>query len=206
MALEDKAVFTAATGYILTGEVGTVVRPTPAEVQGFTSLTGLSTGWTQIGHTSADELPEFGFEGGESETRGSWQKKVLASIIPEAAVDYVTMQLLQFDDEAMSLYYGTANQSLVAGEFAVGGEEAAASLRALCMIIVDGTRKIAFYAPKASIIREESISLATDEFGALPIRATFLDPDDTDESAMGHRFAWIAGDVTLLNPDVVPAG
>lgn len=200
MALNKDAVFTAAAGYIYTGEVGEVARPTSAEIQAFAADTGLGSGWSDIGHTSREELPEFGFEGGDVETRGTWQSAALAEVQTEALVDYVVIRLHQFDEEALTLYYGH-NASTTQGEFAVGSEVPEPSQRALCIVIVDGDRKIAFYAPRASIRREEEVSLAVDQFAALPLRATFLDPLPEDEMGLGHRFAWIAGDATLLNPD-----
>jgi len=203
MALNNDAIFTAAAGYVYTGEVGTATRPTSAQVQAFTQATGLGVGWTELGHTSREDLPEFGFEGGEIETRGSWQNAALREVSTEVAVDYVVVRLHQFDEEGLSLYYGTQNASDVAGEFAVSGDVLQSTERALTIVIVDGTRKIAFYAPKASIRREEELTMAVDEFAVLPLRCTFLDPDASDTIGNGHRFAWVAGNAALLNPDVV---
>lgn len=171
MALNDNAVLTAAKGYVYFAPDLTV-NPTAAEVEAFDPEDGFD-GWEQLGHTSRDELPEFGFEGGDTETRGTWQNEALKTVVTEVAVDYVTMRLLQFDEAALNLYYGMTNASAVDGEFAV--ESTSGSTRgALLIVIVDGDTSVAFYAPRVEVRREEAIELAVDDFAAMPVRATIL--------------------------------
>lgn len=202
MAVNDEAIFTAALGYVFTGTVATAARPTPAQIAAFANggTTTLGTGWTDLGHTSREDLPEFGFEGGQIETRGTWRNAAVREVTTEVAVDYVIVRLNQFDEEGLSLYYGVDNNSTVAGEFAVAGEVLSSTERALTIVIVDGERTIGFYAPKASIRREEELTMAVDDFSVLPLRCTFLSPDTTDTQAKGSRFAWISGDTTLFGP------
>lgn len=130
-------------------------------------------GWTPIGHTSNEDLPEFGYDGGDSETKGSWQKKVLREITSEAPVDYITVNALQFDEQTFELYYGK-NASKQANVFGVDAPGAEGVEKAILLVMRDGLFKIAFSAAKASVRREESISLESDDFAALPLRATFV--------------------------------
>lgn len=195
MALNDQAVITAAVGYVYTNTVG-VTAPTPTEIEGFTPSAGL-TGWTNIGHTSRDDLPEFGFDGGDTETRGTWQVAALKTVVTEPAVDYVTINLNQLDGEALSLYYSTANATdAVEGEFIVRESSLAAVQRALAIVIVDGDATVGFYAPKCDIRREDAMTLAVDEFAALPIRATFLSYTNTT-SGETEMFRWISLDTGI---------
>lgn len=174
MALNDDAIFTAARGFVLVGEVGVAAEPDKDDIAAFDELT-LPSGWELIGHTSADELPEFGFDGGDTEVRGSWQNEALKTVQTEALVDYVTLNLMQFDDSAFELYYGAPNdQGAAEGEFVVQTTDTPGVDKALLIVMVDGQFKIGFYSPKSNIRREESISLDTDTFAYLPIRATFL--------------------------------
>jgi hypothetical protein len=197
MALQDNAVITAARGYIYTAPEGTAA-PTPAEVAAFNPAAGFS-GWADLGHTSAEDLPEFGFDGGDTEARGTWRVDALRTVVTEAAVDYVTFHLLQFDEEALSLYYGQANTSTTTGVFRVAGS-GTATRRALLIVIVDGDISIAFYAPKCDIRRDDAISLSIDEFGAMPLRATFLQYLDTSVTPNQNvLFDWISTD-TGVNP------
>jgi hypothetical protein len=197
MALHDAAVVTAARGYIYVAPEGTAA-PTPAEVDAFNPAAGFAS-WDDLGHTSSEDLPEFGFDGGESEPRGTWRVDALRTVVTEAAVDYVTFRLLQFDEDALSLYYGQSNTSTTTGVFRVAGSGAAVR-KALLIVVVDGSTSIAFYAPKCDVRREDAITLATDEFGAIPLRATFLQYLDTSVTPNQNvLFDWISND-TGVNP------
>ena len=163
----------SGSGLVITADAtGLTGGTTPAATAAKKTL-AVGLGWEQIGHTSRDELPEFGFDGGDTETRGTWQNESLREVTTEAAADYMTLQLHQFDSRAFELYYG-ANTSATVGVFGVSSTTAAPVEKAIWMLIIDGTTKVGFYAPKASIRRDDSISLAVDEFASLPIRATFM--------------------------------
>jgi hypothetical protein len=61
--------------------------------------------------------------------------------------------------------------------------------KALLIIIVDGDVKVGFYSPKASFRRDDSISLKTDEFAAIPVRATFL------KFGSANKYQWVNADL-----------
>lgn len=191
MALNDAALFTAAKGFVYIHDPDTAVKPTPSQISAHTEETGLGAGWIDLGHTSRDDLPEFGFEGGDTETRGTWRAAAVREVITEQAVDFVVIRLQQLDDANLELYYGVPNNSSTEGEFEVLDSASSTIERALCIVMEDGDARIAFYAPKASIRRDDSITLGVDEFAVLPVRATFLKPQG------GAMFAWINED--LLN-------
>ncbi|ASZ73655.1 major tail protein [Mycobacterium phage Morpher26] len=193
MALNDDAVLTAAVGYVYTGPVGTAA-PAAAELDDLNLLNTTSwgnglTAWIPTGHTSRGDMPEFGFEGGDSEIKGTWQKKKLAEVTTEDPVDYLTLFLQQFDEGSLTLYYGE-NASNVAGEFAVASGSRAVE-RAVLVVIEDGDVRIGFHAFKASVKRDDAIQLPVDDFASLPVRATFLDHEDKP------LFKW-------LNEDLFP--
>ena len=98
MALNDNAVFTAAKGFVYTAPVGSAA-PTRDSLADFDpELFGNgNSAWELIGHTAEEDLPEFGYEGGDKETKGTWQKKNLKEVTTDAVVDYVTLKLNQFD-------------------------------------------------------------------------------------------------------------
>ncbi|QLF84426.1 major tail protein [Mycobacterium phage Topanga] len=191
MALNDDAVLTAAVGYVYTAPVGTAA-PAAADLDTIDLLdtttwgTGLDA-WIPTGHTSRGDMPEFGFDGGDSEIRGTWQKKKLAEITTEDPVDYLTIFLQQFDEGSLTLYYGE-NASTVAGEFAVASGSKAVE-RAILVVIVDGEDRVGFHAHKASVKRDDAIQLPVDDFASLPVRATFLDHENNP------LFKWINEDL-----------
>jgi hypothetical protein len=191
LPLNDQAVITASRGFIFIADPDTP-RPTPAQVKAFNPETGIMQGWESVGHTADDELPEFGYDGGSTEIRGSWQRAALREVVTEIPADYVTMQLLQFDRMALGLYYSVTNPGSVSGVFAVPDNAGRPIEKALLIIIVDGPVRVGFHALKTSIRRDAAISMDTENFAALPIRATFL-------KSTGDLYEWISDD-TGVNP------
>jgi len=191
MAENDSAVLNAAVGYVYVGAVGTAA-PTPAALPtlALTNPGGwTATGWSSVGHTSRGTLPEFGFEEGDYEVKGTWQKKKLREIQSEDPVDYMTVILHQFDEDALALYYG-ANASETEGLFGV--DSSAPVEKAGLVVIEDGDLRLGFHFHKASVKRDDSIELPVDDLASLPVRFTFLNHNSE------HLFTWINED--LFNP------
>jgi hypothetical protein len=189
MALNDDAVFTAANGYIYKAAASNVTPPTEQAIFDFVDEATVLTGFEIIGHTSRDDLPEFGFDGGDTETKGTWQKSALKTVQTDPPVDFVTFNLVQFDADTFELYYGAPNEATGASygtNAPVGGETKSSFL----VVLVDGSNKIAFYANNAGLRREDAIGLAVDDFGVLPMRATVL---DRPAAATQLKFLWIPG-------------
>lgn len=175
--------------------IGTKLGATTT-ISGVASLTGgttpavavtqpnAGTGWKQVGHTSRNDMPEFGFDGGDSEVKGTWQNSKLREVTTDAAADFLTMFLHQFDTDNFELYYGT-DASATAGVFGVSGDVSSPNEKAFLVIIIDGAQRVGFYAPKASVKRDDSIQLPVDDFASLPIKATFL------KSGSANLFEWV---------------
>ncbi|AMO43992.1 tail protein [Mycobacterium phage Bactobuster] len=196
MAENDDAVLTAAVGYVYVAEPGTAA-PTPANLKTINlakpeTWTG-ATGWRSVGHTSRGTLPEFGFEGGESEVKGSWQKKKLREITPEDPIDYLTVVLHQFDEDSLGLYYGP-NASTTPGIFGV--KTGQVNEKAVLVVIEDGDLRLGHRAAKSSVKRDDAIELPIDDLAALPVRFTYLDHEDE------LPFEWINED--LFNVPEIP--
>jgi hypothetical protein len=160
----------------------------PVSVTVDSAVVSAPNGWTSLGHTSREDLPEFGFDGGDTEVRGTWQNESLREVVTEPIADYLTIMLAQFDIPSFELYYGK-NASKTPGVFGVSGGTAVPVEKALFIIIQDGETKIGFYAPKASIRRDDSVQLSVDEFAMLPVRATFL------KYGSANKFEWINEDL-----------
>ena len=192
--LNDDAVLTAAVGYIFVADPDTA-PPTLAEIEAFDPAQEFSWG-VSIGHTAREDLHEFGFDGGDTETRGTWQKAAMRTVTTEVPVDYVVINLHQFDDTGLGLYYGQASGGTTPGVFAVKDAPTRTVQKAVLIIIVDGDHKVGFCAPKSDIKREDSIELEVDEFAVLPVRATFV-------KGTHDLFQWISEEI---NPAAAPAG
>ena len=181
-------------GKHLTGS-GITITSTPTLTGGTTpsvevTKTALAAGggWVNIGHTSRDDLPEFGYDGGDTETRGSWQNASLREVVTDQAADYCIIRLMQFTNDALELYYGR-NASTTPGVFGVPTGTQVPQEHALFIVIVDGTTKLGFHASKASFRRDDSITMAVDEFAILPVRATFM-----DYGTSAIKYSWIEED------------
>jgi hypothetical protein len=224
MPINDKAVLTAATGFIFTAPVGTAA-PTPVEVAALATpkllleagiedvvvdpdadadaggkaggrsavvadaKTTLPVAWVNVGHTSRGDLPEFGYDGGDLEVRGTWQNESLREVETDPVQDYLTFKLHQFDNGALELYYGKDGLATTTGVFGVPGGSTVPVEKALFILIIDGTNKVGFHAHKASFRRDDAIEMATDEFAALPVKATFLKHNSE------VKFSWINKDL-----------
>lgn len=146
------------------------------------------SGWVPVGHTSRGDMPEFGFDGGDSEVKGTWQNESLREVVTDPIADYLTMFLHQFDTGSFELYYGL-DASATPGVFGVGNGNVAPVEKAFLVVIVDGNNKVGFYSPKASVRRDDSIGLPVDEFASLPIKATFL------KYGNQNKFEWVNEDL-----------
>lgn len=150
------------------------------------TVTTAPNGWVMTGHTSRDDLPEFGKDGGDTEVKGTWQNKALRETLSgDPRVDFVTVTLQQFDKKNLEMFYG-ADSASTAGVFGVDGSFAPIE-KSVLMVVVDGPASIGFHAPKASIRGDDSIDMTVDGFTGFPVRMTFL--------KMGARrlFDWISG-------------
>lgn len=162
------------TGALLGSEVtvaeGTYVAGTSPDT---TIVTTSPNGWKNLGHTSRDDMPEWGFDGGDTEVKGTWQKKRLREVATgDPVADSVLVNLQQWDMDSLELYFG-ADSAGTPGIFGVSGDFAPVE-KAFLVIIVDGSVRLGFYASKASLKRDDSIDMPVDEFASLPVRATFL--------------------------------
>ncbi|QGH78720.1 major tail protein [Mycobacterium phage Miko] len=175
MAENDDAVLTAAVGYVYVAPAGTAA-PSPTLLKTLnladTSTWTGATGWESVGHTSRGTLPEFGFDGGDSEVKGSWQKKKLREIQKDDPIDFVTVLLHQFDEQSLGLYYGP-NASSTPGVFGV--KTGQTNEKALLVVIEDGELRLGHHAHKTSVKRDDSIDLPIDDLASLPVRFTYLD-------------------------------
>jgi len=174
MAHVDEAVITPGTGFIFVADPGTA-RPSEELIESYVAMDDDHfPGYSSIGHTSRDDLPSFGFDGGDTEVQGTWSNASFREVVTEAPADYVTFNALQFDEQVLGLYYGVTTDTPGDGIFEVQESPTTTVNKALLVVIVDGPRRVAFHAASTSIRREDAVELATDAFAAFPLRATFL--------------------------------
>lgn len=170
----DNAVLTPGNGFIYLATPGTA-RPEPTLIASYDPMTeDHFVGYNSLGYTSREDLPAFGFDGGDTEVQGTWENATFREVVTEAPADYVTFNALQFDEQVLGLYYGVEDATAGDGVLEVQQAPTTTVNRALLVIIVDGPRRVAFHAASVSIRREDAAEFETDQFAQFPLRATFL--------------------------------
>lgn len=154
MALNNEAVLSISTAKFYTAVVGTAPEA--------------AVGWEEMGHTSIDQVVAFETEGGEVTTLGSLQVKQLrTSRTP--IVDSFRVDLQQFDEAGLKLFFGSNAVKNAAGQLEVP-ETPIPTTKAWKMVAVDGDREFILHAGKAEIFRAEGASFSNDEaLSTLPL-------------------------------------
>jgi hypothetical protein len=164
MALDNTAVLKVGTGHFYTAPIGTAV---PAD------LRAPGGSWTEMGHTSMQDILASASEGGDITTLGSLQAKTLRQSVASRTESY-NMNLLQFDKDSLKLYYG-ANAVITGGGHVQVPQDAVPTEVAWLVVFYDGTTTAGIYAPKASIFRSDDLSISdTENLAQLPLKVTPL--------------------------------
>ena len=162
MALNDAATLVINTGNYLTAEVGTAL---PADV------TNPGVAWTNVGHTSLEDIFAITSEGGEATVLGTLQAKALRTTY-SPRVESMQITLQQFDTAGLKLYFGSNATTLADGSLAPSMNPVPTQ-KAFLAVFIDGENHFAFYAPKAEIFRADDMSLSdTESLAGLPLSIT----------------------------------
>lgn len=164
MALNDAATLVIGAGNYFTAPTGTAM---PAD------LTAPGAAWTNVGHTSLEDIFAIASEGGEATVLGTLQNKSLRTKY-SARTEKMTFTVQQFDEDSLKLYYGSNAPTLPDGTLGVPTEPVPTTC-AFLVIFIDGANEFAFYVPKAEIYRADDVSLSdTESLAGLPLGVTPL--------------------------------
>lgn len=164
MALLDNAVFKVGVGHFYTAPVGTALP---------TNLATPGVGWTEIGHTSVEDILSTASEGGEATTHRSLQASSLRVTYSPRNESW-TFNLLQFDTDSLRLYFGQ-NASIDANGNVLVPDNPQPTERAFLVVFRDGHTVMGLYAAKASIFRGDDFNFADIEnLSQMSIRVTPL--------------------------------
>jgi len=182
MAIDNDAVLKVGTGHFYTAPAGTAL---PAD------LRNPGGSWTEIGHTSVQDILSASSEGGDSTTLRSLQNKTLrVSIAPRT--EAFIMNLLQFDSAGLKLYYGSNAVVDGDGNVQVPSNPVPTEV-AWLVVFYDGNTTAGVYAPKASIIRNDDLSISdTENLAQLSLKVTPL-----NYAANDYALVWITPRVIL---------
>lgn len=158
--------------------------------------------WTILGHVG-DETGsgsvEFTREGGDVTTKGSMTKKAIRTVVSpvQSGVDF---DLTQLTRETLAMYHGS-NAGTPTVLQVSGILDGSASAKALLVVFEDGTKRVALYAPNASLTGRDNISTASIEDAVpIPMHASFLDSATINDSGgRALRFSWISPNLLPLS-------
>ena len=156
MALKDNAVLVIDTGNYFLAEPGTAA---PGD------LTNPGAEWTNVGHTSLEEILGLSSEGGEATILGTLQNKSLRTSY-SARTETMTFTLQQFDEDSLRLYFGR-NMDYIDGDDRFMGvpETPQPTVAAFLVVFVDQSEHFALYMPRAEILRGDDMDFG--ETGAI---------------------------------------
>ncbi|WP_275462063.1 hypothetical protein [Streptomyces noursei] len=184
MPQDDHAPIVAGTGFIYLADPDT---PKPV----ITDPKNPGPGWTSIGHTSLNDLPEFGRDGDDPETIGTWQNNNLRQTSPNITYS-VTFQSVQASSATYQLYFGAGPEATQPdGSFRIPARPTP-QVKAMLFVLVDGTTFVPLWHPRASLLGSDAVGMATDYFMTFPVTATLLGSSLID-NAIGEWAAITSG-------------
>jgi hypothetical protein len=182
MALDNDAVLKVGVGHFYTAAVGTAI---PSD------LRNPGGSWTHMGHTSVQDILSASSDGGETTTLRSLQNRTLRTTTA-ARTEAFIMNLLQFDEPSLKLYYG-ANSFVDGDGYVEIPSNPVATEVAWLVVFYDGQTTAGVYAPKASILRSDDLSVSdTENLVQLPVKVTPL-----QNGANDYAFKWLPPAVIL---------
>lgn len=182
MALDNTAVLKVGVGHFYTAPVGTAL-PTDLRNPGGT--------WADMGHTSVQDILSAASEGGDTTTLRSLQNATLRTTTA-ARTEAFVMHLLQFDAPSLKLYYGS-NATVDGSSNVTVPSNPVPTEVAWLVVFYDGQTTAGIYAPKASIIRSDDLSVSdTENLVQLSVKVTPL-----QNGANDYAFRWLTPKVIL---------
>ncbi|OKI71418.1 phage tail tube protein [Streptomyces sp. MJM1172] len=172
MPLDTTKVVVPGTGYVYMGVADDGVGTKTAKPSGPFDPLAPGTGWVSIGHTSLENGIEFGRDGDDPSTLGSWQNPKLRTTSPDVTYT-IGLSALQASKETYELYFGAGSGATVGGTFKIPAKPTPQS-KALLIVIVDGTQMLPLYFPNVSLLGSDAIAVDPTALLEFPIKGTLL--------------------------------
>lgn len=181
MPFNDDAVLMPGRGNVLVFDPDNFTEqdiPTVAQLEAYAAdYTKLPPKMRSLGHTSTEDLPAWDGDGGDTETKGSWERQKLREVAKDVEVNWFAVKAMQFDNEIMSLASGGGDASRPS-QFWAPKTKRFPELGALIVYIDNAGGVIGELVPRCSVRKDAAAEHATDEFSTIPLRFTQLTPRD----------------------------
>src|SRR5690606_9123419 len=173
MALIDGGTFVPNAGnyYIFRNPI--TIDTLPEDLTNPSAIT--LAGGDNLGHTDIDPVIEFASTGGEITVLGTLQNPNLRTRVAPRSENF-TINLQQFTEDALKLYYGDNMESLDGGRF-LGVPTAPTATEGSFLAVYNDAQNNTFtiFAPRASFLRGEDPEIDdTENFASLPLQITPL--------------------------------
>ncbi|MFJ2198991.1 hypothetical protein [Streptomyces violaceusniger] len=167
MTMIDEAAVVAGGGFIYFAEPDT---PKPTRI---TDPLNPGPEWTNVDHTSREDLPEFDGDGDHPEVLRSWQNARLRMTTPDITYS-VTFQALQASADTYRFYFGAGEDAMQPDGSIRIPATPVPQIQSLLVILVDGKRFVPLWHPRVSPLGSDAVEMAVDDFVIFPITGTFL--------------------------------
>ena len=177
MGLNPNALLIPGKGTAFFGNVDATI-PTVAQLA-TASPASPPPGFTGFGHTSRQNLPKYGEDGGDSSQQGSWWDEAIRSTSEATArsLEFASLQVIDAPTLALALPGGTHNSTL--GTYSVGSVGQAA--KSLLLLIVDGAKRMGVYHPNVSLKGKMPEDWDLVQFLEMPLTAQLLSSPTTGD-------------------------
>lgn len=162
-------------GNVLVGDGTTpFVRPTLEQLLAYAAdYTAGIPGFTTVGHTDPEDLPEWDADGGDSEMLRTWEQENAREVV-EPETQWFVAKPLQHDNFVMRLWLGGGDSS-TPNVLTAPVERGRIELPSLIVYIDKGT-VVGECLERTSIRGDGAREYAIDEWGKIPLRFTRLAP------------------------------
>lgn len=175
MSVNDKALLKPSAVHVYFAPADTP-RPTT-----YAELKAPKSPWVEVGHTTADNLVDFQYEGGERATLATAQKAAARESVSDI-IESFGVNLLEWTKDSAELYYGSNVRLLADGAVEIPSKPVPKE-GALLVILEDGEDIAGFYAAKASAFRNSAIAASDmNSLAQLPVKFTGLQADGKDSA------------------------
>lgn len=185
LGFHDDDVMTSVRGAVFIAAPETLV--TKAQLKDFTTETEIvgsgGTAWTNLGHLSEDNLPEFNIDGGDPTVLNTWNKKGFRTKYADTT-GTVTIHSVQGDKDLLTLIYGGVAGS--DGGVAYSIEKTPANKSVFILLHdTDTDKRGAFLLPNVDLTYDNLVTMNQDSFNQYDILGTFKPSTSLPKSASG---------------------
>lgn len=156
-------------GTVITAPVGTA----PVAVATFDYYTPATfAGWDLLGHTSRENPPSWSKDGGEQESKDSWEEESLASSTSPTTFG-LAFNALEVTRETMDLTFPGGTYDSDEESYSVGGNTGKVE-KAVQVLMLDGGKIASIYHPRVSLSGGDMWEIDVENFFETNLAGTIM--------------------------------